>query len=469
MSVPAPEIDAIVRQLLAQFSNKRIVFVCHSRGGLLARDFLQRNRNDMSVLSRIAGVITLHTPHQGSEVADFVETVHTALVNAQNATFDPAAKIALGALDSIIMKPSINDLKTSSPFLANLRNREATPLPISIPIHTFGGTNPRLISVYLSIFDPFSAYPQWHWPPYHWVTNQFDILDALDGTPVALICPEERPGGDVLVTETRSHLPGEASHHTNPVNHATVLSDANVQAQLRDVLQTLRSNAVYVTQNVPPSMVAGSTYPVSITMRNSGSAGWAAGGNTPFRLGLQNPPNNSVWGISRRDVPGPISPGATATFNFNVTAPAVPGSFHFQWRMLQENVEWFGQSTPDVVVQVTQSATVAQFWASPSSAPAGTFVTLTVVLASAAPAGGIQVQMTTSNNSVIMPPATLLVAAGATSVSVQTWAALVSSPRSVTLTAAVGNSTKSISVTVSPSAQYPYGTGMSAGVGGALL
>jgi hypothetical protein len=247
------------------------------------------------------------------------------------------------------------------------------------------------------------------------------------------------------------------------------LSDANVQAQVRDVLQTLRSNAVYVTHNVPPGMVAGSTYPVTIAMRNTGSAGWAAGGNTPFRLGSQNPQDNSVWGISRKDVPGSIPPGATATFNFNVTAPAAPGSYHFQWRMLQENVEWFGQSTPDVVVQVTQSATVAQFFASPGSLQSGGYVTLTVILASAAPAGGISVQLTTSNNSVLMPPATLLVPAGATSATVSVWAALVPVPRSVTLTAAVGNSTKSASVTVSPSAQYPYGTGLSAGVGGSLL
>src|SRR4051812_21827201 len=99
-----------------------------------------------------------------------------------------------------------------------------------------------------------------------------------------MICPEERAGGDVLVTDQRSHLPGEASHHSNPINHAAVLSDANVQAQVRDVLQTLRSNAVYASQNVQPSMVAGSTYPVTIVMRNTGSAGWAAGGNSPFRL-----------------------------------------------------------------------------------------------------------------------------------------------------------------------------------------
>ena len=78
LAVPLEEINAVVRELFTRF-NKRIIFVCHSRGGLLVRLFLQSNRGDVNLLSRIAGIVTLHTPHQGSQVADFAAQVHKAV------------------------------------------------------------------------------------------------------------------------------------------------------------------------------------------------------------------------------------------------------------------------------------------------------------------------------------------------------------------------------------------------------
>ncbi len=471
VDVPAVELDAVVRDVLARFNNKRVALVCHSRGGLLARVFLQRHRNDLDVLSRLAGVITLHAPHQGSEVADFAANIHSAIDALRNINqHDPGFQAALNLLDSQVNSPVIPELRPSSTLLENLRAGETTPLPVSIPIHTFGGTNPRLISVFVSTFDFMSSVPQWHWPPFHWTTVQSAVIHALDGTPVSLICPEQRAGGDVLVTDARSRLPGEASHRTNRVNHANLLSDGGIQAQVRDVLQTMRSNAAFIAQTVPQNMVAGATYPISITLQNTGTSTWISGVSCPFRLGTQNPQDNLVWGIQRKDVPGPVAPGGTATFQFNVTAPVTTGSYHFQWRMLQDNVEWFGAATPDVLVQVTQVAIVVSHVAiSPGSLVSGEYLTVTVTLASAAPAGGISVQLASSHPGVVSPASPLTVPAGATAASTRTRAASVPVPLTVTLTATAGNSSASASVLVSPSAAYPYGTAMAVGVGGSLI
>jgi hypothetical protein len=35
-----------------------------------------------------------------------------------------------------------------------------------------------------------------------------------------------------------------------------------------------------------------------------------------------------------------------------VTAPATPGSYNFQWRMLNLGVQWFGEQSTNVVVTV---------------------------------------------------------------------------------------------------------------------
>jgi len=111
------------------------------------------------------------------------------------------------------------------------------------------------------------------------------------------------------------------------------------------------SDAAFVGQSVPSTMVTGERYNVSVRMRNTGTTTWSPGGANPFRLGSQNPTDNSTWGTNRLALPATVSPGAEATFAFTVTAPA-PGTQRFQWQMVQEMVQWFGARTPDTSVQV---------------------------------------------------------------------------------------------------------------------
>ncbi|UTY58797.1 NBR1-Ig-like domain-containing protein [Massilia sp. erpn] len=112
-------------------------------------------------------------------------------------------------------------------------------------------------------------------------------------------------------------------------------------------------NAAFVSQSVPALMLAGQTYPVSITLRNTGTTNWA---HANYRLGSQNPADNGNWGLQRVGLNSnpseTILPGQQKTFNFSVKAPAAPGAYNFQWRLLQEGVEWFGATTPNVAVTV---------------------------------------------------------------------------------------------------------------------
>jgi len=472
LAVPLEEINAVVRALFTRF-NKRIVFVCHSRGGLLARLFLQSNRGDVNLLSRIAGIVTLHTPHQGSEVADFAAKVHQAVQDLRPiGPYSPPLQLVLNQVDAQVTNPAIGEMSPTGPFLTNLRASEATPLPVPIPIHTFGGTNPHLLNAWPCVFDATSAIPQWNWPPFHWTTIQApaSLINVLDGTPASLICPEERAGGDILVTDTRSHLPGELSHHTSSVNHAAALWDPTIQTQVNGILHNLVSQASFVSQSLPQTMSVGVTYPVSITIQNTGSSTWMPGGSYPFRLGTQNPQDNMVWGVNRRDVLGPVPPGSQVTFNFNITAPANVGYYHFQWRMLQENVEWFGATTPDYYIRVGQvTPVVSGLTVSPTSVASGRSVAITVTLSSPAPAGGLAVTLTSSKPSVLAPSSTITVPANSSSATTNVTAFAVASPTAVTLTAANG-ATASAQLTVTPPvSQYPYGSQMTAGVGGSLL
>lgn len=110
------------------------------------------------------------------------------------------------------------------------------------------------------------------------------------------------------------------------------------------------NGATFVSQDVPATMNAGMKYTVSVTMKNTGTKTWTVAAQ--HRLGPQNPQDNSTWGVTRVSVPATVAPRGTAVFTFVVTAPTAPGAYNFQWRMLQEAVEWFGDNTPNVVVNV---------------------------------------------------------------------------------------------------------------------
>ena len=56
--------------------------------------------------------------------------------------------------------------------------------------------------------------------------------------------------------------------------------------------------------------------------------------------------------MGRVDLDQHVFPGQTYTFTFQVTAPLSAGGYAWQWRMLEENVEWFGHITTVTWVDV---------------------------------------------------------------------------------------------------------------------
>jgi hypothetical protein len=114
--------------------------------------------------------------------------------------------------------------------------------------------------------------------------------------------------------------------------------------------------STYISQNVPSTMVAGHTYGVTVTMRNDGNDTWSAGAF--YRLGSQNPQDNSTWGLNRVSVAQDVPPGQQGVFNFNVIAPSAPSTYNFQWRLVRDGVTWFGAFSQNVLVQVSSPPVV---------------------------------------------------------------------------------------------------------------
>jgi hypothetical protein len=58
-------------------------------------------------------------------------------------------------------------------------------------------------------------------------------------------------------------------------------------------------------------------------------------------------------------VTGNVVTGQTATFDFDVVAPEMPGTYDFQWKMVDDDVAWFGAPTPKLQVVVTPALAFA--------------------------------------------------------------------------------------------------------------
>jgi hypothetical protein len=257
-------------QNLPSLSGFRVAFVCHSRGGVVARSFLGgagANPALAGFLSRVTALITLHSPNSGSGVATIAATVG-ALLGRLSTAFTgaglPAGAAFATALSGLVLNPTRAELVPGSPTLTAIAAAE----PVAgVTYHTFGGISTDFARIWADVytpdstipwFIPFVPFPLFHWgsapvvvgvpmniasfvpavlaAPTPFVTEIMTVLVALAAT-----TPDIAPGqGDLLVSDARSRLPFSTSHTTNFLNHLEALSDPTLQAQVVAILSRLR-------------------------------------------------------------------------------------------------------------------------------------------------------------------------------------------------------------------------------------
>lgn len=97
-----------------------------------------------------------------------------------------------------------------------------------------------------------------------------------------------------------------------------------------------------LTDNIPATMEAGQTYPVTVTVTNTGNTPWTSATN--FKLGGHEFDWNSGNWQRKLIADGvTVSKGQSYDFKFNIVAPTTPGTYTGgKFKMVQENVAWFG-------------------------------------------------------------------------------------------------------------------------------
>jgi len=229
---PVDELAVVMTELIRHFRDEtRFVLLGHSRGGLLIRKFL---RDHVKLAERVSTVITLHSPHTGSELANLADTV-TAGVTWLQGEIGTLATDALGWLLALAQSDAYLEMAVGSPFLTALAAGEQ-PLPW-INYFTFGGVSVRLTRIRSWVYTPDSAFPRWHTPPF---LHRRMVAEVPGISPVANTLPptidELTEGrGDLLTADSRDRL-SFAMHQTNPINHAEALWHPTIQAQVLNIL-----------------------------------------------------------------------------------------------------------------------------------------------------------------------------------------------------------------------------------------
>lgn len=275
--MPLEELLAVVKKLMISYPFRKIAFVTHSRGGIVLRKFLADNVGNAELKGRFAGTVMLHAPNLGSPLAEMAIGVNAHLMDAigivsglaQDLGFATSLRGVTKTINDFVGSAAYADFTVNSPFLSALVASEMAHPPV-MPIHTFGGTSPKLVRIWVEWFTQLSGIAVidhdtdgWHLG-FHWqtykgplVTESGPIQAIVDDIPgVSAFGPQVTPGlGDILVANAAAMLPSAVMHHVNPINHAQALWDESLQQQALDVLQTMRGHLD--KPRLIPSLAAG--------------------------------------------------------------------------------------------------------------------------------------------------------------------------------------------------------------------
>jgi hypothetical protein len=140
---------------------------------------------------------------------------------------------------------------------------------------------------------------------------------------------------------------------------------------------TVRFGATYGTAAVPRSGTIVGPITVPVTLTNTSSFTWSAGGATPVRLAYHwrdLAGATVVWDGQRTALPADLPAGGTVTLSAAILPPRTPGSYVLRLDLVQEGVAWFsGNGVPTGDIGVTIASGLAASYA-PAASAQSTFV-----------------------------------------------------------------------------------------------
>jgi pimeloyl-ACP methyl ester carboxylesterase len=208
ISLAVEELVRIMERTKEPYPRNPVAFIGHSRGGLIARKFMEQSGAEVRAL------ITLSTPHEGSSIArigrylePFSNMLKKVVPEKERNIVSKTVKYVSNSLEG----RGWRELMPESVFFRELRYscRKSTAYV------SLGGTQPRLLTLYM-------------WKRKGEKMHANPLLSVPDSLikvlPPALTVNEIIPGkGDGLVTARSSVLPWASEHHDLKANHISIV------------------------------------------------------------------------------------------------------------------------------------------------------------------------------------------------------------------------------------------------------
>lgn len=224
ISVAVEELEQITKLVKKTFPERPVAFLGHSRGGLIARKFMEQKPPGIKAL------ITISTPHSGSSLAHlrkYLKPVSSALKVILPENAHGAVAEVLKRLNDLTEGDATKELLPESDFFSNLKDAHAP----GVAYLSFGGTKTRLLTIYKFEKRDNRLYPD----PF------VAIPDSLLRVFPASVLPDELKSGkgDFLVSAKSAVLPWAFQHYNVSANHISILWNRKVIGKTVELLEAL--------------------------------------------------------------------------------------------------------------------------------------------------------------------------------------------------------------------------------------
>jgi hypothetical protein len=171
----------------------------------------------------------------------------------------------------------------------------------------------------------------------------------------------------VLNPEIRQWLGLGQSTNLEPSPTATVKKPVPTRTTTAALTPTLTPtarplySATFISNNVPPDMLAGQTYRVRLLVRNTGRLHWTTeGGPNPVTIGYDwfTPQGQRQLDFEEKRTPlsSDVSTDQEIGLDIQIATPRTPGTYLLRLDLVHEGVTWFSQQdSQPLIVQVMVS------------------------------------------------------------------------------------------------------------------
>ncbi len=218
------DLKKIMLQVKKVFPEKPVALIGHSRGGLIARKYMELKS------PQIKALITIASPHDGSSLSKIGKylpflsgVISNILPRETHGTISNILKRIIDLVDGNALK----ELMPGAEFFKHLKDTRSE----KIHYLSFGGLQTEILNIYKWEKRGTGFYPK----------KLLTIPDSLLKFVPALAVPDEITSGegDIMVTADSSVLPWASEHYNVKANHFTILWDRKVIKKTLEVLQKI--------------------------------------------------------------------------------------------------------------------------------------------------------------------------------------------------------------------------------------